>query len=126
MTVGNWFQWLRFKKYSASLTVEASYVMSIIILALVILVRTAYMRCGKTAEVMRLHCAVEQLRYREEEQKKIFSCGQAQRKGSQAEGYIDRGTWKKEIAAKICEPEEFLRRIAAFEMGDGTQEGQED
>lgn len=123
MAVGNRFR-LRFPKLSASLTVEASYVMVMVILALAVLVRAAYVQCGRTTDVMRLHYAVEQLRYREDDQKKALLRGQAERKNAQVEGYIDARTWKKEITVKVYEPEEILRKIAVFER-DST-ERQED
>jgi len=104
------------------MTVEASYVMAIVIFTLAVLIRTAYFQYRKTGEVMGLHCVVEQLRCREEEQAKILPHGQAERSGSQVEGYIDGGTWKKEITAGVHEPEGFLRKIGIFEKGEVQEE----
>ena len=56
------------QKLPASMTVEASYVMAIVILALSVLIQTAYRQCHKTTEVMRLHRLIEQLCYEETEQ----------------------------------------------------------
>lgn len=91
--------------------------MAIVILALAVLIRTAYFQCGKTTELMRLHCVVEQLRCREKEQVKVLQYGQAERTSAQVNGYIDMGIWRKEITVGLHEPEELLRKIGAFEKG---------
>ena len=76
------------KKYKASLTVEASYVMAMVVFALAVLVRTAYSRCVETAEVMKLHWRVEQLRYQEEDREKSLNFGQVVKSSGKVEGYF--------------------------------------
>lgn len=111
------------RRYMASLTVEASYVMPMVIFALAVLVRTAYGECIETTEVMRLHWRVEQLRYQEEDQEKILDKGKVSKNSEKVEGYIHFPEWEKEITAGVHEPEETLRLITIFEP-DGQQEGE--
>lgn len=113
-------------RLSASMTVEASYIMAIVILALAVLIRTAYLQCGKTVQVMHLHCAVEQLRSREGEDNKMLIHGQVERNLKQVEGYTDGKTWRKEIVVDTYEPEEILRKIAVFEKHNGTEGDQKE
>lgn len=108
------------------MTVEASYVTAVVILALSVLIRTAYAECGKTTKIMRLHCVVEQLRFGEENERKALPDGQVQRKDKQVEGYVNTGIWKKEITVEIHEPEEVLRKIAVFEIDGKAQEDGEE
>ncbi len=115
----------KINKCSASMTVEASYIMGMVILVLAVIIRTAYFQWGKTVETMGLHYIVECLRSREDGQIKTLHHGQAERTLEQVEGYIDTGTWKKEITAKIYEPERILRKMAAFER-NGIQEEQKE
>ena len=46
------------RRISASMTVEASYIMAMVLLSLAVLIRTAYFECGKTTKIMQLHWAV--------------------------------------------------------------------
>ncbi len=115
----------KINKCSASITVEASYIMGMVILVMAVLIRTAYFQCQKTVETMRLHYIVECLRSREDKQIKILPHGQAERTLEQVEGYIDTGTWKKEITAGVYEPERILRNMAAFEK-NGIQKDQKE
>lgn len=108
-------------RVSASMTVEASYIMVMVLLSLAVLIRTAYVECGKTAKIMELHRAVERLRFGEEAQEKRLPHGQAKRDKDQVEGYIEGGSWKKEILSGVYEPEEMLRKIAAFEKDKAMQ-----
>ena len=110
------------KKYKASLTVEASYVMAMVVFALAVLVRTAYSRCVETAEVMKLHWRVEQLRYQEEDREKSLNFGQVVKSSGKVEGYIHDGDWEKESAAGVHEPEEALRLITMFEFDGQADE----
>ena len=104
------------RKLPAGITVEASYVMAIVILSLAVLIRTAYAQWRKTAEVMDLHYHVEQARYQEGEVSRNLSRGMVEKRDDEVEGYIDTGRWKKEISVKIYEPEKLLRKIAVFEQ----------
>lgn len=103
---------------AASLTVEASYVMAIVIVALAVLIRTAYSQCARTTDVMKLHWRVEQLRCQEEDQEKAIERGQVTRESGRVEGYIKCAGWEKEISAGAHEPEEALRLITIFGPDD--------
>ena len=109
------------RRISASMTVEASYIMAMVLLSLAVLIRTAYFECGKTTKIMQLHWAVERLRIGEEGQEKPLPHGQAKRDKDQVKGYIDTGSWEKEIISGVYEPEEMLRKIAAFEKDEAMQ-----
>lgn len=102
----------------ASLTVEASYVMAMVILALAVLIRTAYGQWARTTEVMKLHWRVEQLRYQEEDQERSLGHGQVTRESGKVEGYVQTPGWEKAISAGVHEPEEALRIITVFEPDD--------
>lgn len=99
----------------ASLTVEASYVMAMVILSLAVLIRTAYSQCARTTAVMKLHWRVEQLLGQEEDQDKALDHGQVSREDGKVEGYIRTAGWEKEISVGVHEPEEALRLITIFE-----------
>lgn len=102
----------------ASMTVEASYVMATVIIALAVLIRTAYGQCARTTGVMKLHWRVEQMRYQEEDQERSLDHGQVARKSGKVEGYVQTAGWEKAITAGVYEPEEALRLITIFEPDD--------
>lgn len=109
-------------KIPASMTVEASYIMAMVILCLAVLIRTAYDQCGKATKVMNLHYIVEQLRWREEEQSRTLKQGCVNRDSEQVDGYIDGRTWRKEITVELYEPEKILREMAVFERHSEVRE----
>ena len=100
---------------SASMTVEASYVMALTILALAVMIRASGFQRQKTVDVMNLHCAVERLQYREDERQAELPFGRVEREGGRIKGYTNTDKWKKEIDVKFSEPEEILRKLAAFQ-----------
>lgn len=106
----------RIGKLSASITVEASYVMAMVLLALSIMIRTAYVRWEKATEIMHLHHVIEQLRNQEEEQNRLLKHGQVRREKETAEGYIRTETWEKRIEAGVYQPEEELRKWSVFQQ----------
>lgn len=110
--------WWR-KKYSASYTVEASYIMAMVLLALAVLIRAAYTQCREETGIFRLHHVVEQLRGQETQIQKEFSGGtwrgQAHRDETQVMGKVQGQTWEKEIQADVYEPEEMMRMLTIFE-----------
>ena len=111
---------MRTFRLPASMAVEASYVMTMVIVALAVLIRAAYGQCVKTTEVMNLHRTVEQLRYREEpEEEQRLSRGRAWRDADKAGGFVNAEMWEKEITAGVHEPEEFLRMLSIFEPEEG-------
>lgn len=105
---------------SASITVEASYVMAVVIMSMAVMIRAASGQCLRTAQVMHLHHMVEQLRYRESDEERTWGYGKAARDSGQVEGYVKTEDWEKEIRERVHEPEEILRLLTIFE-GEGGQ-----
>lgn len=103
------------RKYQAGYTVEAAYVMTIVILAMVILLRTAYEQCQETTAYMKLHQVVYQLRGQEEEYDKDFAAGQwkgsVRRENDQVWGSADHNDEQLEIEMQIHDPEGMMRRL---------------
>ncbi len=118
------------RRFSASYTVEASYVMAIVILSLAVLIRTAYGQCVEFTGFMRLHYMVEFVRSREAETEKKLSLsgggGSVQRKDDEVSGTAVGDGWEKEIEASVHEPEKLMRMLTVFDQmikGDGDDEG---
>lgn len=111
----------------ASCTVEASYVMAIVILSLALLIRTAYEQCRETTGVMRLQHIVEFVRCQEDGQQKEFSfqdiSGNALRKVDTVYGTAAGSDWKKEIESDVYEPENRMRMLTIFDnMAEGDRD----
>lgn len=106
---------------TASITVEAAYVMVMVILALTIMIQAAYGQCKKTTEVMKLHYIVEQVRHQEEKKNCILPHGQVSCNSGQVKGYIHTEAWEKEIVVQVHEPEELLRKMTILEWADGKK-----
>ena len=106
----------------ASMTVEASYVMAMVLMALSVLIRTAYGEFCWTTEVMNLHGIVQKHRFREEDQESILNHGQVKKDSGEVEGYVGISGREKEIITKIYEPEEVLRMLTIFSGEGGQQE----
>jgi hypothetical protein len=110
------------KKFSASYTVEASYVMAIVLLSLSVLIRTAYGRYQEETAVMRLHHVVEQLRGQEgeEENGRTFGpssggwSGQVKRNSGKVQGSLEGEICSKEIEEQIHEPENMMRKVSIW------------
>ncbi len=125
--------WEHWKKEGLSLelpavmTVEASYVMAIVLLSLACLIGVAYDRCREYTAVMTLHYHVERLRGQEEEKKSDLMFGgwkgQVKREEKQVIGLAEGEGWSKEIMVDIHMPEEFMRKAAAAEEGLGLSGG---
>ena len=103
------------QKLPASMTVETSYVMAIVILALSVMIQTAYRQCKKTTEVRKLHQLVEQVCYEETEQSHSLLNGEVSSNSKEVEGYIQIDSWNKQITVQVHEPEEFLRKMTVLE-----------
>ena len=104
----------------ASMDVEASYVMTMVILALAVLIRAAYAQCSRTVRVMYLHRAVEQMRCREgAEGEETLAYGTVWKGSGKVKGTVKSEIWEKEITAGIHEPEEFLRTLTIFVPEEG-------
>lgn len=138
----------------ASYTVEASYVMTIVILALTLLIQTAYSRCCEETGIMRLHHRVELLRSCEiEAQQAVFLqpweeqgseswiadmegtfssqtwSGEVLREEQKIQGNACGDGWQKEITAQIHAPENQMRMLTIFDsaaerVGTGVDIGE--
>lgn len=106
---------------SAGITVEASYVMALVLMVLAVLIRTALGQCRYTTQVMRLHHVTEQLRYQETDEERTWSHGQVRRKNGHVDGYAKTDGWEKTITEKAHEPEEILRMLTIFQRKEGQQ-----
>lgn len=103
---------------SASYTVEAAYVMTIVLLSMLLLIRTAYERCRENTEMMRLHQMVEYVRCQEDGQQR----GGALRKGDKVYGTMESGGRHREIEAGVHEPENRMRMLTIFDnMTEGDR-----
>lgn len=107
------------KKFSAGYTVEASYIMAMVLLSLSVLIRSGYTKYKEETGIMRLHHVVEQLRGQEKEEDKVLNLGEwnieAGRFKTKAEGtFKDRGRQKK-IQAGVHEPENMMRLLTVFQ-----------
>lgn len=114
----------------ASFTVEASYVMTIVLLSLAFLIRTAYKECREVTGIMRLHHMVEFARCREDETPGEFSFqtvrGSVLKKGDKVYGTAVGENWQKEIESGIFEPESRMRMLTVFDNlaeGDKRDDG---
>jgi len=122
---------LHIRRYEASYTVEATYIMVMVIFALIILIQTAYMQCQETTGSFKLHNMVCQFRGQEREMETSFVVGQSNgsvvRGAKKVEGVLEyksqEGERKRqEIEVSIHAPEELMRMMTIFqaeEMKDG-------
>ncbi len=93
--------------------------MTIVLLSMSLLIRTAYERCREDTGMMRLHQMVEYVRCQEDEQQR----GGALRKGDKVYGIIESGSRHREIEAGVHEPENRMRMLTIF---DNMTEGDRD
>lgn len=111
--------------YSASYTIEASYIMAIILGALTILLSAAYDQCRQETGIMRLHHQVELVRGQDDDKKIEFTSGGAagkcEKKRNEISGEIKGDNWGREISAKAHRPEEFMRMISVFQEESGDK-----
>ena len=112
------------KNYQASYTVEATYVMSMVIFAVVILIRTGYAQSQEITGSLKLHHRIYQLRGQEEAYRTDFTVGQwmgsACREGDQIWGTVESMGEQLEIRMKTNDPEEMMRRLTIFQS-DGQE-----
>ena len=113
------------KTYAASYTVEASYVMAIVIFSLAILIKAAYTQCKEQTGVFKLHYVVEQLRGQEAQEELEFLVSQwkgyAVREEGKVEGTLEGSSWTKEIQVSVHNPEKLMRMSTIFQA-DGQGE----
>ncbi len=116
----------------ASFSIEASYVMAIVLMALSLLIREAYFRCRQTTGAMRLHHTVELAKGQEQEDIWEISgdawFGQTERDrdafgNARITGSASGDGWEKEIRENAHEPENMMRLLTVF---DGLSEGEGD
>lgn len=112
------------KKFSASYTVEASYIMAMTLLLLSVLIRVGYTRYKEETGIMRLHHVVEQIRGQEKEKERTVDTGgrkiKVERTEIQVKGSLRYQNDEKGIEVKIHEPENMMRMMTIFQPKDGS------
>lgn len=123
-------------EYSASYTIEISYIMAVFCMVMIVLVQQAYRLHDETKSGMYLHQAVEEFRHDEDKKKdEIIRHTQEDagfllsmegirfelkegfsRVTGTSDGKTEKGIWNLEISSKVYEPEEFLRKMAALKQ----------
>lgn len=105
------------KRYKASYTVEASFIMAIVLSVMVSLIQFAYRQCRQTNGNMRLQEMVEVLRHRETMPGDSLALDtvpyqiEVERGMSRVSGRVEGGNWSLSIESNIYEPEEFMRLL---------------
>ena len=118
------YGWFYKGRYKASYTVEATYIMAMVIFALVSLIQTAYMQCQETTGSFKLHHMVCQFRGQERKMETSFVVGQSNgsvvRGAKKVEGVLEYKSQaserkRQEIEASIHAPEELMRMMTIFQ-----------
>ncbi len=119
-----WGKKLWRKKFSASYTVEASYIMAITLFLLSALIRVGYTRYKEETGIMRLHHVVEQIRGQEQEAERTLDTGgrkiKVERTETQVKGSLRFQYEQKVIEVKLHEPENMMRMMTIFQPKDGS------
>ncbi len=127
----------------ASYTVEASYIMAIVLASLAILIQTAFDRYRQETGIMRLHHVVEQMRGQMTETEreltdtawqgsvqmkdnKIWSLDNLPWEGPEVKGSVEGNGWQKEISAHVHSPEDMMRMMALADLLEKISEGEEE
>lgn len=113
-------------KIQASYTVEASYIMSIVILSLAVLIRAAYGQYRDKTSLFLMNDAVERLYGQENNKNETLqyglASGNAERTKIQVTGIIRCQDRARSIQKRVHEPEEVLWMMTIFqknkEVGD--------
>lgn len=109
------------KSCEGSYTVEATFVMGVILFAMAALIRTGYGQCRQTTGNMRLQEMVEVLRHRESEAGDILRLDaaayhlQAKKGQFKVKGRVEGGNWSLDIESDRYEPEEFMRLLTLIQ-----------
>lgn len=115
-------KYLRKRKLSASYTVEATYIMTITLLVLSVLIRSGYIRYKEETGIMRLHQIVEQIRGQEEKEGRSLNIGEYKveivSSKDQIAGNLTGLGWQKNIQIKLHEPETMMRMMTIFQSED--------
>ncbi len=108
------------KTVSASYTVEATYIMAMVLISLSVLIRSGYKMYREETGIMRLHHMVEQVRGREEDDHRNTDIGgwsvEVKRTENQIEGRLTARGWHKQIEEKTHEPENMMRMSTIFQI----------
>ncbi len=131
------------KRYCrASYTVEASYIMAIVLASLALLIQTAFDRYREETGIMRLHHVVEQLRGQMTETERdlsdaswqgsvrvkdnrIWSLDNLPWEGPEVTGSVEGNGWQKEIRAHVHSPEDMMRMMALADLVENIGKGEE-
>lgn len=109
------------RRFSASYTVEATYVLAITLLALSVLICSGYTKYKEETGIMRLHHMVEQVRGQEQKEDRSLSIGgwraEVTSDADQTEGSLAGQGWRKHIEVKNHEPENMMRLTTIFQAG---------
>lgn len=111
----------RCRRYEASYTVEASFIMAIVLFTMVSLIQFAYRQCRQTNGNMRLEEMVEVLRHRETIPGDSLSVDtvpyqiEAERGLLTVSGHVSGDGWSLNIESGIYEPEEFMRLLTLIQ-----------
>ena len=109
-------------KIQASYTVEASYIMSIVILSLAVLIRAAYGQYRDKTSLFLMNDAVERLYGQENNKNETLqyglASGNAERTKSQVTGTIRCQDRVRSIQKRVHEPEEVLWMMTIFQKSE--------
>lgn len=130
----HWTSWSVGRKLSAVYTVEASYVLAIVMLSVAVLIRSAYVQYQDKTSWFLMNNAVERLYGQEEKCRESFgyaaAWGKAERTGTFVSGTIQTSVFSRSIQKRLHEPEEVLWMTTIFQKkkgagrSDGANEGQ--
>ena len=112
-------------KIQASYTVEASYIMSIVILSLAVLIRAAYGQYRDKTSLFLMNDAVERLYGQENNKNETLqyglASGNAERTKSQVTGTIRCQGRVRSIQKRVHEPEEVLWMMTIFQKSEEAE-----
>ena len=112
-------------KIQASYTVEASYIMSIVILSLAVLIRAAYGQYRDKTSLFLMNDAVERLYGQENNKNETLqyglASGNAERTKSQVTGTIRCQDRVRSIQKRAHEPEEVLWMMTIFQKSEEAE-----
>ena len=112
-------------KIPASYTVEASYIMSIVILSLAVLIRTAYGQYRDKTSLFLMNYAVERLYGQEDKKSEPLqygsASGNAERTKTQVTGTIRYQGRVRSIQKRVHEPEEVLWMMTIFQKSEEAE-----
>lgn len=112
-------------RIQASYTVEASYIMSIVILSLAVLIRAAYGQYRDKTSLFLMNYAVERLYGQEDKRNESLqygsASGSAERTKTQVTGTIRYQDRVRSIQKRVHEPEEALWMMTIFQKSEEAE-----